>query len=78
MVKLFEGGEVLSKNIVKVNGVCFCHHCNEDLFGGKGFSVKVNNYLPEEQTILLKFSGYCSAGVYSEKNFFAELNIFPT
>lgn len=77
VVKLFEGKEILSKNTIKVNGVCICHHCNEDLFGGEQFSVRVNNYLPSERMILLKLSGYCSAGVYSERNFSAELNIFP-
>jgi len=76
IIKLFEGESVLSKNVIKVNGVCICHHCNEDLFDGKQFSVRVNNYLPSEQMILLKLSGYCSGGIYSETNFSAGLDIF--
>lgn len=77
VIKLFDGKKVLSKNIIKVNGVSICHHCNEDLFGGAQSFIGVSNYLPAEQVILLKLSGYCSGGIYSETNFSAELNIFP-
>lgn len=76
--QLFEGERLLgSKYFALGNIERECQHCKEIIFIGDSFSIRVNNYLPKDKIILLKFNTVCECGVCSDFYSSFSMDIIP-
>lgn len=77
VVKLFQDGRLLDKTLLVAGEIkknCSC--CGKKVFKRNSFSVRVNNYLPEDKAVLLKFSNHCSScNVYNHFHSLFEMDI---